>query len=38
MIAGALRDAGGVVQKAAELLGMGRTTLVEKIRRHNLRD
>jgi sigma-54 specific flagellar transcriptional regulator A len=38
MIAKALRDAGGVVQKAAETLGLGRTTLVEKIRRHNLRD
>ncbi|MGB5245091.1 MAG: sigma-54 dependent transcriptional regulator [Woeseia sp.] len=37
LIANALREAGGVVQKAAERLGMGRTTLVEKIRRHELR-
>jgi len=37
MIAAALRDADGVVQKAAERLGLGRTTLVEKIRRHDLR-
>ncbi len=37
MIAAALRDAGGVVQKAAKSLGLGRTTLVEKIRRHELR-
>ncbi len=38
LIAAALRDADGVVQKAAERLGVGRTTLVEKIRRHELRD
>ncbi len=38
LIAAALRDADGVVQKAARRLGMGRTTLVEKIRRHDLRD
>ena len=38
MIAAALRDADGVVQKAAKSLGLGRTTLVEKIRRHDLRD
>jgi len=38
MIAAALREADGVVQKAAESLGLGRTTLVEKIRRHDLRD
>ena len=38
MITQALADAGGVVQRAAELLGIGRTTLVEKIRRHGLND
>ncbi|WP_082989959.1 sigma-54 interaction domain-containing protein [Woeseia oceani] len=38
MIAAALREADGVVQKAAKSLGLGRTTLVEKIRRHDLRD
>lgn len=38
LIAAALQEAGGVVQKAAERLGVGRTTLVEKIRRHELRD
>jgi sigma-54 specific flagellar transcriptional regulator A len=37
MIQTALDQADGVVQKAAELLGVGRTTLVEKIRRHGLR-
>ena len=37
MIQSALSEAKGVVQKAAELLGVGRTTLVEKIRRHGLR-
>jgi len=36
MIESALDQSGGVVQKAAESLGMGRTTLVEKIRRHRL--
>ncbi len=36
MITQALTDSGGVVQRAAELLGIGRTTLVEKIRRHGL--
>jgi len=38
LIAAALQEAGGVVQQAAERLGVGRTTLVEKIRRHELRD
>ncbi len=38
MIHNALVEADGVVQRAAELLGMGRTTLVEKIRRYGLRD
>jgi sigma-54 specific flagellar transcriptional regulator A len=37
LISSALQNAEGVVQKAAELLGMRRTTLVEKIRRHGLR-
>jgi len=37
MIASALEQSEGIVQKAAELLGLGRTTLVEKIRRHELR-
>ncbi len=32
----ALEETGGVVQKAADLLGIGRTTLVEKIRRHGI--
>ena len=32
----ALAHADGVVQKAADALGVGRTTLVEKIRRHGL--
>jgi len=32
----ALRDSRGVVQKAADKLGMGRTTLVEKIRRYEI--
>ena len=36
MIQQALRDADGVVQRAAEILGVGRTTLVEKIRRYDL--
>lgn len=36
MIRSALDQSDGVVQKAAELLGLGRTTLVEKIRRHKL--
>lgn len=36
MIHQALVEAGGVVQRAAELLGVGRTTLVEKIRRYEL--
>ncbi|MBT8065949.1 MAG: sigma 54-interacting transcriptional regulator, partial [Gammaproteobacteria bacterium] len=38
MIHNALDESDGVVQRAAELLGMGRTTLVEKIRRYGLRD
>jgi sigma-54 specific flagellar transcriptional regulator A len=29
----ALENANGIVQKAADLLGVGRTTLVEKIKR-----
>jgi len=37
MIATALDEAGGVVQKAADRLGVGRTTLVEKIRRYDLK-
>jgi len=37
MIERALNDANGVVQHAAELLGVGRTTLVEKIRRFQIR-
>ena len=37
LIVSALDHADGVVQKAAKYLGMGRTTLVEKIRRHGLR-
>lgn len=36
MIHQALVEADGVVQRAAELLGVGRTTLVEKIRRYEL--
>lgn len=36
MIQQALLESHGVVQRAAELLGIGRTTLVEKIRRYNL--
>lgn len=36
MIEKALADSGGVVQRAAELLGIGRTTLVEKIRRYEI--
>lgn len=37
MIDNALNEAGGVVQRAAEILGVGRTTLVEKMRRYNLK-
>ncbi len=37
MIETALKQSDGVVKNAAKLLGMGRTTLVEKIRRHELR-
>ena len=37
IIQSAMNEAEGVVQKAAKLLGVGRTTLVEKIRRHGLR-
>lgn len=37
MIDNALSEADGVVQRAAELLGIGRTTLVEKIRRYELK-
>ena len=36
MIRQALNEADGVVQRAAEILGVGRTTLVEKIRRYEL--
>jgi sigma-54 specific flagellar transcriptional regulator A len=36
MIERALQDANGVVQHAARKLGIGRTTLVEKIRRHDI--
>ncbi len=36
MINQALLESGGVVQRAAELLGVGRTTLVEKIRRYEI--
>ena len=36
MIHQALVESDGVVQRAAELLGVGRTTLVEKIRRYDL--
>ena len=36
MIQNALSEAEGVVQRAAELLGIGRTTLVEKIRRYEI--
>lgn len=35
-IESALNSAGGVVKKAADLLGMRRTTLVEKIRRYEI--
>jgi sigma-54 specific flagellar transcriptional regulator A len=37
MIQNALTEADGVVQRAAELLGIGRTTLVEKIRRYEIK-
>lgn len=37
MIERALSDANGVVQHAAKLLGIGRTTLVEKIRRYEMK-
>ena len=37
MIHQALTESDGVVQRAAELLGVGRTTLVEKIRRYELK-
>ncbi len=37
MIHQALVESDGVVQRAAELLGVGRTTLVEKIRRYDLK-
>ncbi len=36
MIRQALAQSGGVVQRAAELLGIGRTTLVEKIKRYDI--
>ena len=37
MIARALEESNGVVQHAAEILGVGRTTLVEKIRRYQIK-
>jgi sigma-54 dependent transcriptional regulator, flagellar regulatory protein len=37
MIQNALNESSGVVQRAAELLGVGRTTLVEKIRRYEIK-
>ena len=37
MIFNALNASDGVVQRAAELLGIGRTTLVEKMRRYELK-
>jgi sigma-54 specific flagellar transcriptional regulator A len=37
MIENALVEADGVVQRAADLLGIGRTTLVEKIRRYEIK-
>jgi len=36
MIHQALVESDGVVQRAAQLLGVGRTTLVEKIRRYDI--
>ncbi len=36
MICQALADTNGVVQRAAELLGVGRTTLAEKIKRYGI--
>ncbi len=36
LIQNALSEANGVVQRAADLLGIGRTTLVEKIRRYEI--
>ncbi|HNP63457.1 MAG TPA: sigma-54 dependent transcriptional regulator [Woeseiaceae bacterium] len=36
MIHQALSESGGVVQRAAEMLGVGRTTLVEKIKRYEI--
>ena len=36
MIHQALAESGGVVQRAAEMLGVGRTTLVEKIKRYEI--
>lgn len=33
----ALEETGGVVQKAADVLGIGRTTLVEKIKRYDIK-
>lgn len=36
MIYQALIETDGIVQRAAQLLGVGRTTLVEKIRRHEI--
>ncbi|HNP34404.1 MAG TPA: sigma 54-interacting transcriptional regulator [Woeseiaceae bacterium] len=38
LIEKALAETDGVVQKAADMLEMGRTTLVEKIRRHKIRE
>ncbi|MEF1305286.1 helix-turn-helix domain-containing protein, partial [Vibrio owensii] len=36
MISQALEAQGGVVARAADMLGMRRTTLVEKMRKYNL--
>ena len=36
MIHQALAESNGVVQRAAEMLGVGRTTLVEKIKRYEI--
>ena len=38
MIVRALDESDGVVQHAAAKLGIGRTTLVEKIRRYEIRE
>ena len=38
LIREALDRSGGVVAQAAKLLGLGRTTLVEKMRKYSLQD